>query len=363
MASTGLNFTNLTADNGAVRDLKQLIFLSVLGVDQLGTIFNVLPKQKHGDKVGFVGEFGMVGKASQGCNPTFGTNVIATGEKTWDIKEWEIAEKICYADLEGTLAKVAMRTKTNVADLTGTEYLDYVVMPRLELAVRKMLMRLALFGDNAAETVANGGILQSGVDKGFFTITDGFWKRIYTLVTATAARRTTIEANSQTTFDLQKSKLRESGVATGILDSLIADAPMELRESEGQVIYITQSIKDALNADIRKNNKGSELQWKSIFGGITESEYEGIPIVAIPFMDEVIRSTEGVYTTTTMTSWNKPHRAIYTIKDNLLVGLESENELADLQVWFNQDEQMNKILSKDKLGTLIAQDNLIQVAY
>ena len=71
----------------------------------------------------------MVGKASQGCNPTFGTSVIATSEKEWDIHEWEVAEKICYKDLEGTVAQVAMRTKTNIADLTGTEYTDYILAP------------------------------------------------------------------------------------------------------------------------------------------------------------------------------------------------------------------------------------------
>ena len=124
MASTGLNFANLTPDDGAVKDLKRLIFLAVTDPESLGKIFNFLPKQKHGEKVGFIGEFGMVGKASQGCNPTFGTSVIATSEKEWDIHEWEVAEKICYKDLEGTVAQVAMRTKTNIADLTGTEYPD-----------------------------------------------------------------------------------------------------------------------------------------------------------------------------------------------------------------------------------------------
>ena len=95
MASTGLNFSNLTPDNGAIKDLKRLIFLAVTDPESLGKIFNFLPKQKHGEKVGFIGEFGMVGKASQGCNPTFGTSVLATSEKEWDIREWEVAEKIC----------------------------------------------------------------------------------------------------------------------------------------------------------------------------------------------------------------------------------------------------------------------------
>lgn len=364
MASSGLNFANFTVSNGALTDLKQLIFLSVLGVDKLGSLFNVLPNQKHGDKVGFVGEFGLVGKASQGCNPTFGTSAISTGEQTWDIKEWEVAEKICYKDLEGTLAKTAMRTKTSIADLTGTEYIDDVVYPKLELAIAKMLMRIAFFGDTAATTKANGGILKNGVDKGYFTLTDGFFKRIYTLVASDAKRHTPIAANAQTTFAAQKTAIRAAGVATGIMDDLISDASAVLRQADGQVIYITMAFKDALDRDLKHQNKGSEAQWEALFAGIQKGTYNGIDVVAIPFLDEIIQAYEcGVMSGDNEVAYNKPYRAIYTIKDNLLIGLESESELADIQIWFNQDEQMNKILAKDKLGTLIAQSDLIQAAY
>ena len=35
MASTGLNFSNLTPDNGAIKDLKRLIFLAVTDPESL----------------------------------------------------------------------------------------------------------------------------------------------------------------------------------------------------------------------------------------------------------------------------------------------------------------------------------------
>lgn len=365
MASSGLNFQNLTASNGALTSLKQLIFLSVLGVDKLGSLFNVLPKQKHGDKAGFVGEFGLMGKKSQGCNPTFGTSTINTGEQTWDIQEWEVAEKICYKNLEGTLAQTAMRTGTSIADLTGTEYIDDVVYPRLELAIVKMLMRFAFFGDKTAATKANGGILKDGTDKDYFNLIDGFFKRIYTLVTTNPERHTAIAANAAATFAAQKAAIRQAGAATDVMDDLISDAPAVLRQSAGQVIYITMAFKDALDRDIKKNNKGSELQWESLFAGIKKTQYNGIDVVVIPFLDEIIQSYECGATDDdgNQVASNKPYRAIYTIKDNLLIGLESESEIADIQIWFNQDEQVNKILAKDKIGTMIAQDDLIQAAY
>ena len=358
MASTGINFANLTPDNGAIRELRELIFRAVLDVDQLGALFNVLPNQKHGDKVGFIGEFGLVGKASQGCDPEYANTVLAASEKTWDINAWEIAESLCYADLEGTLASVALKTKTAIADLTGTEYVDYILMPRLEVAIRKMLQRLAWFGDKAAANQSNGGVLAAGVNPAFFTVTDGIWKRVFAGVSSNAINHTEIAANAQTTYAAQKSKILEAGVATSIVDTMIMDAPMALRQAPGQVIYITQSLRDALDYDLVHNNKGSELQWNTLFDGITEATYKGITVRALPFWDEMIRAYEG-----DSKAWNKPHRAIYNIKDNLLLGLESKSEIAYIEVWFEKKDKRNYIRVEDKLGTLIADENLISVAY
>lgn len=360
MPSTGLNFANLTPSNGAVSDLKRLIFLAVTDPESLGRLFTILPRQKNGEKVGFVGEFGMLGKAAQGCKPNYNHSIITTTEQTWDIKPWEIAEEICYSDLLGTVAQTALRTKTDIADLTGTEYVDYILMPRLELAVRKMLMRYAWFGDTEAETVSEGGNLRDDVDPEYFTLIDGFWKRLFTLAASTPARRTVCAANAETTFAGQKNAIRANGAATDFLDALISDAPMTLRQASGQVIYITQALKDALDSDIKRNNKGSDLQWQAIFDGITESDYNGIRLVTIPFMDEII---QGAETVEGGASWNKPFRALYTVKDNLLVGTESENEIADIQVWFSKDDQVNRILARDTIGTLIADPNMLQVGF
>jgi hypothetical protein len=358
MATSGLNFENLTPDNGAVRELSALIFENVITAGALNKITNVMGGQYNGDKIGLIGEFGLVGKAAAGCNPTYNKDVISTSEKTWSLNEWGVYEQICYDELEGTLVKYAMQKGINRADLTSTQYMADIIMPRMQTALEKMLFRLAWFGDTTADTTANAGVLKVGTDKAYFTVTDGLWKRILAITAADASRRTTIAANAEATIAAQKTAIKTAGVATGIMDSLIEDAPVVLRGTTGQVIYITLALKDALDADIRANNKGSELQWQEIFAGIKETTYNGINVVVLPMWDEIIKTYEG-----TATAWHNPYRAVYTVKDNLLVGIESMNEFAKFDVWFNKDEQLNKILSRDRLGTNIAQDNLIQVAY
>lgn len=358
MASAGLNFANLTPSNGALTEVSQLIFREVLVSKRLAEVFNVFFGATNGKKVGFVGEFGLVGKPAQGCNPTYDNSTIATTEKTWELGEWEINEAICYKDLIGTLAQSAMRRGVNIADLTGTEYIDDVVYPRLELAIYKMLMRLAWFGDVNADNVADGGVITNGTSPDYFTITDGFWKRAFALAAADATRLTAIAANAQTTYATQKSALLGAGVATGILDNLIMDASPELRQADNQVIFVTQSLKDALDSDIRKNNIGSELQWQAIFNGVTETTYNGIRLVAVPFLDSIIRAYED-----NGTAYNKPHRALYSTTNNLLVGIDTESDFAELAVHFDAKSKLNLLNSAGFIGTLFADDNLVQVAY
>ena len=358
MASTGLNFSALTPSNGALQSLSELLFSKLLGEERLAQVFNVIFGAENGKKVGFIGEFGLVGKAAQGCDPTYNSSQIETSEKTWDLGEWGVYEKICYRDLIGTLAQVAMRRGANIADLTGTEYIDDIVYPRLELAIYKMLMRFAWFGDKNADNVTDGGVITDGVDPAFFTVTDGFWKRFFAIASADSARRVNIAANAEATFAEQKAGILENGVATGILDSLIMGASADLRQGENQVIFVTQSLKDALSRDIRNNNKGSELQWSAIFDGITESQYDGIRLVAMPLWDSIIQAYES-----TGTAWNKPHRAVYTTTNNLLVGIDNYTDFAELNVFFDEKSELNLLKSKGALGTLVAQDNMVQVAY
>lgn len=169
MASSGLYFTNITPDNGAVREINRLVFKDVLSADRIGSLLNIFPRVFNGDKLDLVGEFGLLGVANTGCSPEYGADTINTEEKTWDIASWQIAEQICWNDIVGTLVKYSMNSGTAIADLTANDYLDEVVVPLLELALMKMYVRLAFFGDKDAETTADGGVLKVGVEKSIST--------------------------------------------------------------------------------------------------------------------------------------------------------------------------------------------------
>ena len=356
MASIGLDFTQITPDNGAVRDINRLVFKDVLSAERIGTLLNIFPRVFNGDKLGLVGEFGLVGLEGTGCNPEWGNDAIATEEKTWDIATWQIAEKLCWADVENTLVKYTLNTGTDITDMTANDYLDEIVVPRLELALMKMYVRIAFFGDTAAETVTDGGVIKDTVNPAYFTLTDGIFKQLFTSVTAGTTPHVTIAANSEATIAAQLAAINSE--AKTALDNMIAAANPTLRQASDQVIYVTQAFASGLEAQLLSNCCGSDLAWQALFGGIRETTYRGIRLVVVPQWDEIIQSYMG-----NGTAYNLPFRAIYTTSRNLALGVNGTDEFAGLRITFDPVTLYNYIYATDKMGALVLDDKMAVIGY
>lgn len=352
----GINFESLTPKNGAVQDLAELIFLELQEDDKLGQLVTFMTRQENGKKLGFVGKAGLLGKKAKGCDPEYAKNLVQASEKTWTLEEWEIAEEICYKELENTIAEHFAANGSDMADLTSSDYMEKVVRPLLEQAIRDLIVRLVFFGDTEAE-----GNLKAGVDAEYFNLFDGIWKQLFVAVTAGKTTRVSVEANTKTTVAAQYEAMRQPGAATGVLNSLIINTPMKLRTMADRVFIVTQAFADMLNLDIQENNKGSELQWESIFAGIQKSTYQGITLIAVPQFDEIIQ--DYLKNSTNADAYDKPFRVIYGAKGNFRAGTKSAETLADLQITFDKTDRKNYIYAADTLGALVLAEEYAAVAY
>lgn len=353
-----LDHSKITPDQGALRELSGLIFDEVLRAQTLEELFNVFYGVRDGQKAVFVGDFGLAGKSAQGCNPNYDDSLINTREQSWDIAMWGIYEQLCYDTVKEVMEQWGEREGIT-GDLTQSEYVNAILEPALRTAVRNAVMRFVWFGDTAAATVDDGGNLKNEDDVPYFSVVDGFWKKLDEIVAADSARLTAVAANEATTPAAQKAAMLQAGVATGIMNTMITSATPTLRSLDG-VIYITQAFKDALDFDLQQNNKGSELQWRSLFDGVQEAYYQGIRVLAVPFMDQIIQAYEGV---SGNTSYNRPYRAVYTTRNNMAVGVYSSSELAEIEVFFDRKDRMNYMTAGDGIGTMILNPELVQVAF
>lgn len=351
-----MNFSQFTVDNGAIRDLGELLFLTVFNDPEIERVVTLSTGVYNGQKLGYIDDMGDVGKNKSGCSPTY-DNINITGvEKEWALGPWQIAKHICYTELENTIAKFSLNTGTNAAYLPDTPYWNDILVPLLQRAMVEMFWRIAWFGDKDAKNVANSGLLTAGVDTSLFTMADGLWKKLKAITATNSHQLTSIAANSKTTYAQQKTALREQGVAVGIVDDLLSDADSRIFDKDDHAIMMTNSLFKALRNDVKRLNN-LQLEVQNVTSGIQLSSYDGHPIIVLDIWDRMIKKYED-----NGTSLNCPHRAVLTSPQNLFVGTTDKSLIADLSVNFNDETRYNNIFAQSNIGTLVGEDALVQVA-
>lgn len=348
---------DLTPSNGAIQSLKDLIIAELFTDPELEQFFTLRQNVHNGDKLGYVGSMDDVGWNGSGCNPTYKEATVSFLEKEWAIGDWQVPLKWCYKDLENTIAEYCLKTGTDIADLTSTEYMDDIVYPALKEAMRLMMWRFIWFGDKDAKLASASGVITAGTDVELFKTADGFWKRLFAIGTENAGQKTAIEANTQESTALQLSKIKENGVAIGIFDSMLENADSRIFGVEGAGIFCTKTLADALTKDLKREYK-EILTWEQVFNGLKVTEYNGVPVYSVSLWDRFIQKYEN-----NDTKLNLPHRAVFGAPRELLVGTPANELISDLDIFFDRKDRMNYIYSTGKLGTLIGQDDLFQIAY
>lgn len=358
--------SQLTKDNGAIRDLRDLLTMQVFAMPAFEQFFTTVANAHQGEKVGWTGQMENVGWAqAKTCNPNYRNLAQDFAEKTWDLGRWAVPGKWCADDFEGTIAEYALKQGTDIADLTGTDIMDVIIYPALQEALIKMYHRIVWFGDKSATNASADGNVTNGVDPTLLTPTDGLWKRIFAVAAANAGQRTTIAANNQTTIATQKIELYKEGVAIGIIEDILMNADTRIAGLPNAAIYCTDSLAKALSRDMMKVYS-SALTWEKIesgvegveLNGVRRTEFEGVTLISTNMWDRFIHEFEN-----NGTKLNLPHRAFYGSPSQLLVGTPANQIMSDLNIWYNEDERVVKCYAEGKMGTLIGQDELFHIAY
>lgn len=357
-----INWSQFTVDNGAITDLRELLFVTAFQDPDIDLVVKNYTGVRNGAKLGFIDNMGDVGINHSGCDPVYSKINITGIEKTWDLGGWEIPKEICYSELENTIAEDSLNTGTERAFLQDTPYWDIVLMPLLQKAIREMFWRICWFGDKGAQNIADGGQLTAGIDPKLFTMCDGLWKRLQTIIAANPHQQTEVIANTakdgaNITYASQKEAVRQSGYALKLVDALLSDADSRIFDDPEASIIMTNSLFKALRNDVIDHYTRATMPFEQVASGIALSEYDGHQIVVLDIWDRMIKKYED-----TGTSLNNPHRAIVCSPNNLFVGTSDRDKIASLSVSFNDKDRKNYIYAASNIGTLVGEDALVQVA-
>lgn len=353
-----LDMTPFTFCGETINALSELIFEdSIRGLD-FETYHTIYPNIVTKREVGYIGQGGLVGVKNQGCNPTPQAWSIATRKAVFEPHAWEVLIAQCWTDLQNTAIVYSLRTGVDVADFTQTDYMN-ILVEVLSGSMREFWWRLYWFNDTAAANVTPGkegdpaGNITDGVDVKFFNILDGFWKQIITQAGTNAAQRVTITENAGATYAAQA---LTPTAAKNYLQQLYYKAPLGLRRRNTGFILTTQSVYDAYS-QVFQDVCCLESARMDLINGVKTLSMSGVPVIAVPEWDNIIQKYED-----TGTKWNNPHRAVYTTKEVLGVGIDNPNAFDNFKVWYNNDTRQVKIEAMGQSDAVLTNPTMFEVA-
>jgi len=302
---------------------------------------------------------GMIGKGSGGCNQTADANEFGAVEKFLDPQTVSARLVQCYDVLEGKFTAWGLKFGIEAADLTGTDFADFVVELIL-VALVESIFRHAWFGDVDADNVTGGGVITDGIDVDYFNKIDGFWKQIFAIVATDPNRKSDGLATKNATASYALQEFTDTDttnrVATKAYQNLRFGADMRLRGNASKVIVSTQSLRDQFERELIDQGKVYNIEY--IMDGISVLKEGGINIIAFDFFDRtIIESYDNG------TKYFLPHRAVLLNPANMQIATNASKTFSEVGVVF--DDVKDEVIFKMnyKIDAKIGFDHEIQAVY
>lgn len=353
-----INHSNFTFTADELRSYSELIVKKLTEVPELNAFHTFETGIRNDRRIGLTdGSFGLLGKAAQDCGTrTPDTKLLGTEQKTWQPKRAEVYLRECWNDLDSTMGRLARKLGNDVYDLTGTDYMTFL-LSILEPDLLRMIFRMAWFNDTAAAlvTASPAGTLTAGTDTTYFTLYDGFFAQLADIISADSDRQTSLNAyNGQATYALQDSTLTNQ-LAYEALLQLIDDAPPALRSQADRAIICTGSIGRKAMRYIQA--QGLPYDIKLAIDGLTLTSIDGTSLYIVEWWDEFIRTyyDDG-------SAYYLPHRAVFTKKSNLMVGMEGNGLFESFDVYHDKTTKYTYIEAVDAFDAKIIEDEMVQYA-
>lgn len=149
-----------------------------------------------------------------------------------------------------------------------------------------------------------------------------------------------------------------SGGAKAALKAMYQAMTPELRaySTTGKLRYIvTQSMYDNYLSSLEDTYTAIPEGMRMVVDGVQRLAYRGIPLIVREDWDIWINSADFGYV--------RPHRALLTVPENLVVGTDGSGDDTKIETWYNVDLQKNRTRVEYKVGTQFVHQLYIVAAY
>lgn len=352
-----INFENFSFTAEQIRNVRELLKLKLIDFSPFAQSHAVWTGIKSDKEIGWLGDLSDIGRPSRGCTPVEDAALISTVKKTWTPKEYDVRIATCFRDLDETMGLYARRKGANVADLTGTDYLNLIV-EKADEAMNRFMWRLWFAQANHTNVGATSGsqLVTVGQDASLLTLLNGYWQQIFAIIASNPSQRTPLAANTQTSAAAQFSALTPALALDALLDATY-NMPVELVQSRKKTGLITRYFANQAKKAFQ-DAKAHPDAYSAVIEGIEILKVNGVEFV---ISDEWTRTIQQYFNLGA--TFHLPHRAVITTKENLAYGIESEGAFNTFKVFHDNTLRKSFVDLIDRVDVKVLQDKLIQVVY
>ncbi len=229
----------------------------------------------------------------------------------------------------------ALRRGYQKDDIDGT-VLKEIVADTFRSAVIRDLNRQLFFGDVTLGDPGGDATAQALAEN--YRLYDGIFKVLEGLP---SGQKLTIDAGAL-----------GIDAALSTFEAMYDAAPPELLElEEDAVIMVSRSMAQNYRESLQNIGWGTETANTALINGVPTLTWNGIPVIERREWDTHI-AIDSLAT--------DPHRAIFTVKNNIVIGTDY-NE-GEAEEWYNQDEEENRMRVKYVVGVQYLNDELTVTA-
>lgn len=359
--ATTFNPNTADFDKELVRSGNDAIFTEAFQNVGITDIHEIMEDIKVNKQIVFVGGLtNLLGKGTNECNSNVSDNTIPMSQKVWEPADISDRLSFCWKALEDTFWAYALKTGVEKADVSETEFMAFIGS-RVEEALLEMIYRIAHFNNTAADHVSGGGVITNGTDLDFFNKIDGIWTQVFAAVAVNADRLTggILDTRNQgASYAAQKFTATDTTdlAVTNVLQEMMYGADERLTAMANLELIVTKSVGDQYKRELTNANKAFTTE--RLENGIEMLKADGIEVKIFSLWDRIIRAYEDNGTT-----YNLPHRALLTVKENIPLGTADAGSFSNFDVWYSKDDKVTYLEFATTLDAKLLQEHLFQVAY
>jgi hypothetical protein len=308
------------------------LFKPVFFDGSLTDIFDMMVLVNNKQKIGYVGAMDNLLQKNAGCgwNPKGSLSIF---ERCVNVNEVKINNELCYDEFRNTLMKQLLKAGTQSYNLEGTAIMD-ILMTRVQQGLRKQLMNLAFFGDEAS------------IDDDI-NLVDGMWT-VY--IPDLVLNNLVPYVNSNSGVPLS------AGDGIDLLTAVWENASNVLKATpEAQKVFlVSTNVYFQYLKDLENNGTSSAAHLQLLQNGQTILTFRGIEVKPMYDWASLAQSYQGI---------SDANYVLYTERENMVMATDVNNPINQFEVWTEKREETLNIKSKFYLGFNYKHEEFFSVAF